>query len=284
MLTNSPVLTLPQNDCQYILDTDASEHGIGAVFAQIQEGEERVIAYASRLYSAAEKRYCVTRKELLAVVFFLRQFKQYFLGTSFTVRTDHAALQWLCHILEPLGQQGRWLEILEEFNFVVQYRPGRAHANADALSRKPCHQCIICLGMSEEATRTAAVMVGEEPPDDTLGAYQNSEAIKKSQLEDPEIRQVIAFKRDCEDAPSADVVASLSPTVKVYLTHWPLLELKDGLLCRRRPTGDGTTFDLQIVMPDKLWQDFLRLAHSGFGGDILAVGGQQRQCRPKRIG
>jgi len=97
-----------------------------------------------------------------------------------------------------------------------------------------------------------------------LGAYQNSEAIKKSQLEDPEIRQVIAFKRDCEDAPSADVVA-----VKVYLTHWPLLELKDGLLCCHRPTGDGTTFDLQIVMPDKLRQDFLRLAHSGFGGGHL---------------
>ena len=241
MLTNSPVLTLPQNDCQYILDTDASEHGIGAVLAQIQEGEERVIAYASRLYSAAEKRYCVTQKELLAVVFFLRQFKQYLLGTSFTVRTDHAALQWLRRTPEPLGQQGRWLEILEELNFVVQHRPGRAHSNADALSIKPCRQCGLCLEMPEETTRSAAVTVGEEPPDDTLGTYQNLEVIKKSQLEDPEIRQVIAFKRDCEHAPSADVVASLSPAGKVYLTHWPLLELKDGLLCRRRPTGDGTT-------------------------------------------
>ena len=69
-LTAAPILTLPCDDCSYVIDTDASDHGIGAVLSQIQNGEERVISYASRLYSDAEKRYCVTRKELLAVVFF----------------------------------------------------------------------------------------------------------------------------------------------------------------------------------------------------------------------
>ena len=79
----------------FILDTDASNHGIGAVLSQVQDGEEKVISYASRLYSNAEHRYCVTRKEHLGLVFFLKHFRQYLLGRPFLVRTDHAALQWL---------------------------------------------------------------------------------------------------------------------------------------------------------------------------------------------
>ena len=79
-LSNGPVLALPRDDDTYVLDTDASDHGIGAVLSQVQNGEEKVISYASRLYSTAERRYCVTRKELLAVVFFLKQFRRYLLG------------------------------------------------------------------------------------------------------------------------------------------------------------------------------------------------------------
>jgi len=162
MLTTSPVLALPQTGCPYILDTDASDHGIGAVLSQIQDGEERVIVYASRLYSQAERRYCMTRKELLAIVHFLRQFRQYLLGAQFLIRADHAALQWLRRTPEPIGQQGRWLEILEEFDFTIQHRPGRLHGNADALSRVPCRQCGMCDAEVGELARVAAVgMVAE---------------------------------------------------------------------------------------------------------------------------
>jgi len=138
-LTQAPILTLPRDQGMFILDTDASNHGIGAVLSQIQDGEERVVSYASRLYSNAEERYCITRKELLAVVFFLKYFHQYLLGRHFLIHTDHhAALKWLRRTPEPIGQQSRWLEILEEFDFTVEHRPGTKHANADALSRRPC--------------------------------------------------------------------------------------------------------------------------------------------------
>lgn len=80
---------------QFILETDASSVGIGAVLSQEQNGEERVLAYASRTLSKSEQNYCVTRRELLAVVHFVKHFNHYLYGQTFTIRTDHASLKWL---------------------------------------------------------------------------------------------------------------------------------------------------------------------------------------------
>jgi transposase InsO family protein len=137
-LIETPVLAMPVDGEPYLLDTDASNHGIGAVLSQRQQGVGRPVAYASRTYNKPEKNYCVTRKELLAVVFYLKHFKQYLLGRPFVVRTDHAALQWLRKTPDVIGQQSRWLETMEEFQFTVEHRPGARHQNADALSRRPC--------------------------------------------------------------------------------------------------------------------------------------------------
>ena len=92
-LTTAPVVSLSREEGEFRLDTDASGCAIGAVLSQVQDNEEKVIAYRSRLYSKAESQYCTTRKELLAVVFFTKYFKQYLLGRKFLIRTDHAALQ-----------------------------------------------------------------------------------------------------------------------------------------------------------------------------------------------
>jgi len=88
-----------------ILDTDASDTAIGAVLSQIQGGYERVIPYASRRLDRREVNYCVARKELLAVVHFMRYFRQYLLGRMFLVRTDHSALTWLRRTPDPTGKQ-----------------------------------------------------------------------------------------------------------------------------------------------------------------------------------
>ena len=96
---------MPMDSGEFILDTDAANETVGALLSQIQEGQERVITYASRRLDRKEMNYCVTRKELLAVVYFLRYFKQYLLGREFRIRTDHSALTWLKHTPEPIGQQ-----------------------------------------------------------------------------------------------------------------------------------------------------------------------------------
>ena len=74
--------------------------------------DERTIAYASAVLSTEQRRYCTTRKELLAVVKFTRQFRHYLLGRTFTVRTDHHSLTWLVNFRHPEGQVTRWLEEL----------------------------------------------------------------------------------------------------------------------------------------------------------------------------
>ena len=69
-----------------------------------------MVAYGSRVLSKAERRYCVTRRELLAVVYFLQHFRPYLLGRHFTLRSDHGSLTWLRNFKEPEGQLARWLE------------------------------------------------------------------------------------------------------------------------------------------------------------------------------
>ena len=94
-LTTTPVLAYPDYSRRFILDTDASDFAIGAVLAQHDDGHERVVAFASRTLSKTERRYCVTRRELLAVVVFTKHFRPYLLGREFILRTDHGSLTWL---------------------------------------------------------------------------------------------------------------------------------------------------------------------------------------------
>ena len=135
-LTNHPILAYPDFNKEFILDTDASDYGIGGVLSQVEGNEERVIGYASRSLTKPERRYSTTRKELLAIFAFIQHFRHYLYGKSFIIRTDHNALKWLKSFKEPQGQVARWIELLAEFNFVVQHRPGTKHGNADALSRR----------------------------------------------------------------------------------------------------------------------------------------------------
>ena len=139
LLIKAPVLAFPKEDLPYIVDTDASDHGIGGVLSQCIEGTEHVIAYYSKSLNPAQQKYCTTRRELLAVVATLDHFKGYVWGPKFLVRTDHAALVWLKNLKNIQGMLARWLAKLQQFHFDIIHRPGAQHGNADGLSR--CPQC-----------------------------------------------------------------------------------------------------------------------------------------------
>lgn len=136
-LMTAPVLTIPTADGKFILDTDASDIAIGAELSQVQNGVERCISYCSFTLTPEQKKYCTTRKELLAVVRFTRHFRHYLLGRPFDIRTDHSSLQWLMNFRNLNGQLARWLEELSQYRMNIYHRPGHKHQNADALSRIP---------------------------------------------------------------------------------------------------------------------------------------------------
>ncbi|KRY52588.1 Retrovirus-related Pol polyprotein from transposon [Trichinella britovi] len=142
LLVSTPILGHPDFSRLFVQDVDASDAAIGAVLSQTMEnGNQVVIAYISRALTRPEQRYCVTRKEMLALVWAVKQFRPYLYGQKFTVRTDHNSLRWLRNFREPEGQVARWLEQLAEYQFDVVHRPGKQHGNADALSRQSCKQC-----------------------------------------------------------------------------------------------------------------------------------------------
>ena len=122
---NVTLITLPPNTTHALQPLDVW------VFSPMKK------AYGSRSLTKAERRYSVTRKELLAMVHFVKSFRHYLYGFHFTLRTDHCALQWLRTFKEPGGQIARWLQVTEEYDFTVEHRPGSRHQNADSLSRFP---------------------------------------------------------------------------------------------------------------------------------------------------
>ena len=139
-LTSAPVVSFPRFSAgagRFRLDTDASDTGIGATLFQEQDGEDKVIAFASHRLSKAQRNYSTTRKELLACVIFVQHFRHYLLGRRFELRTDHASLRWLLNFKNPSGVLARWLEILSEYDFEIIFRPGSENVPADVMSRRP---------------------------------------------------------------------------------------------------------------------------------------------------
>ncbi|GFX33571.1 retrovirus-related Pol polyprotein from transposon 412 [Trichonephila clavipes] len=185
-LTSSPILIYPQPDKPFILDTDASNESVGAVLSQEIDGQERVVAYWSKCLSKPERNYCVTRKELLAIVKAIEHFHHYLYGQKFLLRTDHASLTWLMNFRNTEGQVARWIQRLNEYYFDIRHRKGSSHGNAYALSRRPCPEnCRHCSRVETKydyAIRQITTSTAT-PPDPW-----SDEKVREDQMADPDIK------------------------------------------------------------------------------------------------
>jgi len=321
VLTSAPVLAMPDEESPFMLDVDASQTSIGAVLSQKQEDVERVVAYASRKLSKCEINYCVTRKELLAVVYFVKYFKHYLQGRRFTVRTDHAALQWLRKIPEPVGQQARWIGFLEEFDFDIVHRQGKLHLNADALSRRPCRSgCCVATSASvveqTEGTRvvlsdgnlgasvsdaapslaetegptspedSTPVMPGDKAADELTSTSDDmvwsKQELRAAQLADPDINVVGAWLLEGKEKPPWERVAIYSSATKALWHQWSRLRLREGILYREFWSTDGFSSSLQLVVPYQYRMEFIRLAHENMTGGHL--GRRRTEAQVQRRG
>jgi hypothetical protein len=150
-LTKAPCLYAPNHRLPFILQTDASGVGISGILSQEVEGETHPVGYVSRQLNKAERNYSPTEWECLAVVWAVGQFEPFLIDKPFTIVTDHSALQWLATKRMDNKRLTRWALALQEYSYTIQHRPGKANANADALSRAPL-----------ENSAASEVPVGEE--------------------------------------------------------------------------------------------------------------------------
>ncbi|KAK2407303.1 putative mitochondrial protein [Trifolium repens] len=148
-LTTSPVLMLPQSDEPYEVYCDASHQGLGCVLMQ----HKRAVAYASRQLKVHEKNYPTHDLELAAVVFALKIWRHYLYGCTFVVFSDHKSLKYLFDQKELNMRQRRWMETLKDFDFTLEYHPGKANVVADALSMKSVSVCSAQMASQQELLR-----------------------------------------------------------------------------------------------------------------------------------
>jgi hypothetical protein len=285
----------------YILDTDASGTGIGAVLSQMQDGRERVIAYASKTMNLAQRRYCTTYRELLTVVKFTKHFHYYLWGQKFLVRTDHGSLRWLKNFKDPEGMIARWISQLDTYDMEIQYRPGVRHGNADGLSRKaPCKKCkrddcVDCKSSVEPVTaavqaestgrKTTVSGVRQEPTSmgncDWVDGWSQAE-LKVMQEEDPGISVVLAKRETTDRKPDKSEVPLVRDEVRALVGDWELLEVYDGLLYRRWVSDikNGPS-RLLLVAPNTIRTAILKHLHNDrtaghFGRDKTLARVRQR--------
>lgn len=189
-LTTAPTLAHPDYSKPFLLYTDASNVGLGAVLAQQdEEGKEHPIIYLSRTLTAAESNYTITELECLAIVWSVRKLHVYLDRVKFTLITDHSALQWLFDFRGSNRRLVRWSLELQPYRewMTIKYREGRVHLNADPLSRAPLPVCnsITFAQVPEDFKRTL------------IDGYEHDEQFRKIRggiALDPPLREFDRFR------------------------------------------------------------------------------------------
>ncbi|KAJ7991418.1 hypothetical protein DPEC_G00283640 [Dallia pectoralis] len=254
LLTTSPILAHFQLDCPTFVTCDASAVALGAVLSQLHDGAERPVAFASRSLSPTEQKYSVGEREALACIWACERWHFYLYGRSFTLRTDHQALTALMSTSggghRPLRLY-RWSDRLQQYDFQLQFTPGKTNVVADFLSRPAAIQCSAVSPEDEEEV----VHLVHSPLKDTVSL------------------------RDLESASAAEPVFSM---LRDYIRHgWPARvppELEPYHRVKHELSCWGEVCiarGLCAVIPVALRGCVLQMAHQGNLGIIKA----KQRCR-----
>lgn len=319
-LITAPILALPRENGMYYLDTDSSAEGIGGVLQQMQDDKLVVIAYSSKALSAAERNYCVSRQELLSIVYHIDHFRCYLWGNHFKVRSDHASLRYLISFKNPNGQLARWIDALSEYDFEILTRPGKSNGNADAMSRIPCggkkcyctyscsdptleefqvHPCvenlvnyvseqeeIVCEDVDANSVFAVEVDSGDpevdspKPSDTEFPFPWTSDTLRKAQRHDPVISKVIQFLEK-GTKPVWHDISHLNSSLKSFMAGWKNLELVDGVLFRKNLEAKYQVTTYQLVIPEIYREHLLHYYHETKVGGHLGVDKVYAKLRTK---
>ena len=292
-LIQPPILAFPlETGGKFVLDTDASGVAIGAVLSQYQNNEERVIAYGSHTLNPAQQNYCATKRELYSVVYFVQHFKQYLLGRSFILRTDHKPLIWLSNFKEPSGILARWISILGSFDFDTVFRAGYLHSNADSMSRKPikklcpfpeCSDCSQGETSSTSGSIPSPSTCQQVPCDDTSNALHSTdgpdiipnwlnvwtnEELQQLQQQDVCISEILRLKEQFDTKPSKSEIQQVHKDIITLWHQWELLKVVDHLLYKQIDDDMGVQ-RLQLLTPREIRDIiFIHLHEQRYAGHL----------------
>ena len=273
-LLSPPILSFPQFDKVFVVDTDASQHGLGAVLSQ-----EGLIMSSPMPAGSLQRPNVSTVQPEKRCWEWCGQFdaldRIFGAAGSLIVRTDHNSLQWLRNFKEPQGQVARWLDILAEYDFSVQHRPGLQHSNADALSRLPCKQCGLQTSTPPpglpDAVKKGGSGDGAALLQEGSVCFLSVEDPKQLQDKDADLRQVILWLQH-DDFPPV-LPKDGSKCVQTLWSQKDHLVLDGGVLYRRWEDVPGKGFNphLQLVIPRTSIQAVLKEFHDTPTGGHLGL-------------
>lgn len=236
-LISPPILDYPRQSDKFILTTDASYTGLGAVLSM---NRGTVVKYASCTLSAPEKNYVTIEKECLVIVWVIDKFRHYLAEAQFTLETDHKPLLWL-ESAKRSRAHSQWLERwsleLRAYDFDMVYKSGPTNLNADALSRKPIGLVGLC-----------------PPLEASVIAHAQEDPVLRKVAEQLEVNAPCPTSREWFTFP-----------LKRYKQIWSQLTLEDSMICCRLKSPTMEQEKLVIVTPKSLKKSFLCNAHDEAG-------------------